>query len=1085
MNDLTSTFPREFDSRKSAAEIIESGSALINRSYLSELSQCEIRSYSDSGAPFCRATDVRIFRIERIVQNNKRSVLESATAAYTALGAAGYSVFLFLRSDGQQTDVFIGTKGKAGEALGQNSGELLQETFKGHFSGSSLLAQNGGKVNALIDGFLREKDNPSASITAVTGVPALSTDDREGFVQGLERFIDAAERREYQAIILAEPISSKNLDVIRSGYEQVSTLLSPLCRQQLSFGRQESDSVGLSISQSITESLGYSLGLTETRGDSFTCGASSTDTTATSNSSTKQSSLSKGIAAVGPLIGLIGGGPVGGVVGSQIGSAVAQIFSKQITQSESFSHSEGQSESYGRSYGESVSKTNSSTKTSGSTDSRSLSRSIGENQQVSIELVDKGVEQLLDRIDHHLSRINEAKTYGGWNSAAYFIGDSTASSEALASIFLGLVRGNDSCHEDFALTTWNSRKKTEILDWLGSFSHPQLQHNFSSGVPVTSLTPAALVSGKEMALLLSLPRRSTSTVSVVETRAFGRKVQRLDDEPNKPDEDCNLILGHVRHLWENLPQKISLGLDQLASHVFVSGSTGVGKSNALYGLLNQIDEVGIPFMVIEPAKGEYKNVFGQRKNVRVLGTNPVYGELLRINPFRFPSGVHVLEHVDRLSEIFNVCWPMYAAMPAVLKDAILVSYERCGWDMDLSVNRYSDDFFPSFCDLLTALEFVIDRSAYSQELKGNYLGSLATRVRSLTNGLNGQIFSPCALVGEELFDKSVIVDLSRVGSAETKSLIMGLLVMQLSEYRMAKGGMNESLRHVTVIEEAHNILRNSSVESGGESGGVLKKSVEMLTNAIAEMRTYGEGFIIADQSPHAVDISAIRNTNTKIVMRLPDEADRRLIGKSATLNDDQLEEIARLPRGVAVVYQNDWLEPVLCKVDKFSGSVRPYEQVASIADGVSRIRFNRQVVNMLLADRVSENVEIDWGLLRKGVCELPLPIDVKISIYENLGFEVRQKSRRAWKKEFSQTATLLVDVLGCRTRVQDEIQSAESYEQLRERLDSVLMDCAGDVSETLSISAQQCLMKDYSLQSEGNIEIYAAWRASLNAKRLI
>lgn len=59
----------------------------------------------------------------------------------------------------------------------------------------------------------------------------------------------------------------------------------------------------------------------------------------------------------------------------------------------------------------------------------------------------------------------------------------------------------------------------------------------------------------------------------------------------------------------------------------------------------------MPFLVIEPAKGEYKKIF---KDVKCYGTNPLMGELLRINPFSFPAGIHVLEHIDRIVEIFNV-----------------------------------------------------------------------------------------------------------------------------------------------------------------------------------------------------------------------------------------------------------------------------------------------------------------------------------------------------------------------------------------------------------------------------------------------
>ena len=101
---------------------------------------------------------------------------------------------------------------------------------------------------------------------------------------------------------------------------------------------------------------------------------------------------------------------------------------------------------------------------------------------------------------------------------------------------------------------------------------------------------------------------------------------------------------------------------------------------------------------------------------------------------------------------------------------------------------------------------------------------------------------------------------------------MGILVTRMNEYRMVNAGeMNIPLNHVTVLEEAHNILkRTNGSDASPEGVSMASKSVEMLSNAIAEMRTYGEGFIIADQSPSAVDMSAIRNTNTKIIMRLPD-----------------------------------------------------------------------------------------------------------------------------------------------------------------------------------------------------------------------
>src|SRR5690606_504034 len=217
--------------------------------------------------------------------------------------------------------------------------------------------------------------------------------------------------------------------------------------------------------------------------------------------------------------------------------------------------------------------------------------------------------------------------------------------------------------------------------------------------------------------------------------------------------------------------------------------------------------------------------------------------------------------------------------------------------------------FPTFEDLLTILPEVIGQSNYSAEVKGNYVGALVSRVKSLTNGFYGQIFSNESISDSKLFDENVIIDLSRVPSLESKALLMGVVFMKLNEYRIANAsGSNSALKHVTVLEEAHNLLKRTSSEQSSDSSNLVGKSVEMMSNAIAEMRTYGEGFIIADQSPGLLDMSVIRNTNTKICLRLPDLSDRELVGKSMNLNDEQINYLSKLETGVAAIYQNDWQE---------------------------------------------------------------------------------------------------------------------------------------------------------------------------------
>ncbi len=1076
--------------RQNALQSLFNGQQLLNKSYLSTLGDCNLLLPVES---ISYAIDVRLFKVERIVVENKQSVLESLTAAYTALGSSGYSVFLFLKSNGTETDVYLGVRGVPKTSAGSEAGKLLEQVFQGHFSGSHLSNIDGHNVEILLNN-LGANSNITPSVTAVTGVPSLALEEREHFMQGIEHFIDAAEGKVYQALILAEPVSGQQLDVIQRGYEGVATQLSPLLKQSVSFGENESESVSLSIGESINHSFGASLSLTETKSvnesssTSISQGTQVSYGTSTSYSESSPSATSKlatiGFTAAGAAIALATGGAGAIALGMMGGGVLGGAFSKTESNSTSESKSSGSSTTFsntqtsGTSFSEGATKGTSWTNSVGTNRNQSVNNTLGSSRQINLEMVDKSIEQLLKRVDHQLERVEEAKRYGGWNTAAYFIGDSSASSRTLASIFLGLMRGNNSNSEDFALTTWSSAPSKRVLSWLTRLTHPRLMSDFSKNLGIEYLTPATLVSGKEMAVQLGLPRRSTSTVSVVEAQTFGRRIQNVNGEIEKAENVVDL--GVVRHLWSDLAQKVELDVNKLASHIFITGSTGSGKSNTVYQILDQLNKNDVKFMLIEPAKGEYKNMFGHREDVLVLGTNPTQAQLLKINPFKFPKGVHVLEHIDRLVEIFNVCWPMYAAMPAVLKDAMLEAYRASGWNLDSSYNMYSDELFPTFKDLLFQLESVINRSAFSQEVKSNYIGSLVTRVKSLTNGLNGQIFSSVEIENETLFDQNVIVDLSRIGSQETKSLIMGILVMRLNEYRMSSSGMNQVLKHVTVLEEAHNILKRTSTEQSSEGANVAGKAVEMLSNAIAEMRTYGEGFIIADQSPSAVDISAIRNTNTKIVMRLPDETDRRLAGKASGLTDEQLDEITKLPKGVAIIYQNDWLEPVLCKIHHFNGVEKAYCYTPANHISLDRKVFNLHLARLLLTKVLPLPEKYDLSLLKQGLEKFDIQTEIKIFVHRIIDeLEKYGSSSLLEIQNYKKIVTYLVSALELRSTTYTKLMNLneiDNFESFSQDLSVLLTDKLERFSKDLAKSIEQSIVTAFSLEDPNREIVLLAWK---------
>lgn len=615
---------------------------------------------------------------------------------------------------------------------------------------------------------------------------------------------------------------------------------------------------------------------------------------------------------------ILGSAMSGSTEGHSISDTIISTIGKSLGVSGGVSAGASNSSSY------SVMKSETKSNTETNTEGRTTTKGTGKTLQ--IENINKPIDDMLVRIDDLLKRAKECEDYGAYNCAVYFISGKQSSCMLGANTFRALMIGEGSSLETGAINFWNGEKGEDadkvatIKEYLKRFEHPlfamPISETLNSDEDFVKYTPGTIVSGLELPLHMGLPSKSVYGLPAIEHAEFGREVVKYNGEENKQEFE----IGDIFSMGTTTNTKVKLDINSFAMHTFITGTTGSGKSNTVYWILEQLVKANKKFLVIEPAKGEYKKMVGQNDNVTVYGTNPLKNdsELLRINPFSFPVGeIHILEHLDRLVEIFNVCWPMYAAMPAILKDAIERAYVYAGWDLIKSENKYSNELFPTFKDLMIQIKQVLDESEYSNDNKGDYTGALVTRIKSLTNGINGLIFQSDEIAPSKLFDENVVVDLSRVGSSETKSLIMGILVLKLQEHRMMNAKPDSDLTHVTVLEEAHNLLRRTSTEQSSESSNLLGKSVEMLSNAIAEMRTYGEGFIIADQSPGLLDMSVIRNTNTKIIMRLPDYEDRVLVGRAASLNDEQIDELSRLEMGVASINQSTWVEPVLCKVCNF------------------------------------------------------------------------------------------------------------------------------------------------------------------------
>lgn len=1074
------------DNAQNAISVVDD---VIMKSYLERLDKMNVLAPNDLSE-----CDIVIFKVNLMVYEKDEYATDKFISAFSAMTFTDNTVFLIVDGYEDRTDFYIGVRNNNPEFTTHSIAETFRCSFQGQFPGidlEDLSLIEKGKNNSKQHQILR-KVSEASSISSFAGIPSLkgeNTYSNENFIQGIEKFSDAMKGKRYTAIIIARNQLPSSIDAMRRAYENLYSQLSCMASQQIAYSTNES------LANAITRSRGT----IDTISKSVSDGTSTTNTTSDSYSKSKTKGTSKStgeneqnawgkvgmlaspLIQAGAVLSLSGAGTVAGVPMMVVGGILGLVgiiggktksSNETVNESETENHQMSTSHADGKTHNETISNSHAES----ITDSEGNTSTVGASKNFTLTLHNKHIEELLKRIDKQLDRIESAEGGGLWSASAYFLSyDSDHSTAQIgAAIYRSIVQGDDSGVETSALNSWNVNEEKEsngqkLLSSLVALDYPRFSYPDGMGGEIT-VDGTSLVSSKELSMMMGLPRKSVPGFPVVEHIVLGQEVIRYNGITNKSGINLGVIFDRGVECSHNL---VNLDVKSLTQHMFVTGSTGCGKSETVYKLIDEAREAGATFLIIEPAKGEYKNVFG---NVNVFGSNPLVTPLLRINPFRFPNGIHILEHIDRLTEIFNVCWPMYAAMPAVLKKAVLKAYEKCGWDLFTSANKYDMEAYPSFVDLLLELETAIKESAYSEEVKGNYIGSLVTRVESLTNGLNGAIFSAAEIPDEVLFDQNTIIDLSRIGSQETKSLIMGLLVMRLNEYRMVNATQaNSNLRHITVLEEAHNILQRTSTEQSMEGSNVAGKSVEMLINSIAEMRTYGEGFVIVDQSPTSVHVSAIKNTNTKIIMRLPDGDDRLIAGKAAALKDEQVDEIAKLPTGVAIVYQNDWLQPVMCKISMSHTKREKYVKKEDKFQLVSNELPITELLKLLFKGRLRNPIEPQIDGIENALANAELSTTFRLELLSLISEYKKTGELKLWSDDnFASLSNLTARLLNLEKPVKEAVSKAVTFEDLNKMLAELLKEVKG-LPVSMDLTLRQALMRNY---GEGNLEqlkIYNAW----------
>jgi hypothetical protein len=385
-------------------------------------------------------------------------------------------------------------------------------------------------------------------------------------------------------------------------------------------------------------------------------------------------------------------------------------------------------------------------------------------------------------------------------------------------------------------------------------------------------------------------------------------------------------LGEVLD-WNRVPcGDLAAPRASLNRHVFVCGATGAGKSQTVRNLLEQATAAGIPWLVVEPAKAEYRLMAACLPGTRVIVIRP--GDLgepaAGINPLepapgpggsRFP----LQAHADLLRALFLAAFQADEPFPQILSAALTRCYEQAGWDLVTGQPAVPgvQPAYPGLEDLQATALAVVSEVGYGREVADNVRGFVTVRIGSLRMGTAGRFLDGGhPLDFGALLDGNVVLEIEDAGDDRDKAFLMGAVLIRLTEHlrlrQRAEGpGAPSGLRHLTVVEEAHRLLRQPPPGTGT---GPATQSIEMFADLLAEVRAYGEGLVIVEQIPAKLIPDAIKNTAVKVVHRLPAADDRDAVGATMNLTPAQSEYLVTLSPGDAAVHADGMDYPLLVRM---------------------------------------------------------------------------------------------------------------------------------------------------------------------------
>jgi hypothetical protein len=839
------------------------------------------------------------------------------------------------------------------DEMGNN---LLKSAIRGNFRGSKVEEVSPEEMVEIFDRMQTNSNNRNArKYASVIGTPGINESEDKKSFQGVDRLVDVMQGDDFGLCILAKPLSKRAIKKIEDDLYQIYNSLSTFSKISLQEG--ENLSKGTSISKGTSDSV--SSGENTTKGTNYSKTTGTSENTGTSESKTAGSTTGTNYSESqtegknwGKTEGTNKGSSVtkGKSEGSSSGGSSSSTnkgtnesgtensgttFSENVGTSSSkgtntgYSNSENMSKTKGTntSTGSSQSKTagtsettgtNTST-TRGTNNSVSESSTTGSSQNVSKDIINKKAADYVKYIDEMLLPIIDyGKSKGLYLTTTFIFADNNSQLEKLGNTIKSLYSGKKGNKNplEFKILENNDKK----IEYFKNFQIPEcISYDDENALTLKShfvendeVSLGNWYSPNELGLIAGLPEKEVVGLSLNEEVEFGLNAKT----PEKGEE--LISLGNLVQSGNEIDTKVYLEKSALNKHIFITGVTGTGKTTTCQKLLLESE---LPFLVIEPAKTEYRILMNNPKTedilIFTLGNDKVAP--FRLNPFEFFEGESITSRVDMLKAAMEASFDMEAAIPQIIESAMYSCYEDYGWNIDTDENEKFDNpydegvySFPTLEDLLNKIEIEVTKHDFDDRLKKDYIGSITARLQGLLVGSKGQMLNTRRSIDfRELIEKKVVLEIEEIKNGTEKSLVMGFILTNLREALRIKSKKNKDFKHITLIEEAHRLL---SKYTPGDSLN-KKNSVETFADMLAEIRKYGESLIIADQIPNKMTPEVLKNTNTKIVHKIFAEDDKEAIGNTISLSKEQKEFLASLPPGRTIVFSQSWTKAVQVQIE--------------------------------------------------------------------------------------------------------------------------------------------------------------------------